>query len=298
MAGEWIKMRTGLLTSPKVNGIARMLESNSAVSRVLSISHNRDMREIVTRSVMRHVTVSSLLVIWGAANEHTKDGVFENADLADINDMAGIPFFAEAMQSVGWLEYDEENHCVILPNFNEYNTSEAYRSATAKSSAQRQKEYRDRKKQQNSVTSDVTRDVTNSVTSDVTRNRRVEESREDITTTTTPLSPPTENPSPENSHPVYRWNPGTETLNAIRKQGVPDKFIDEQTPEFRAYWSARHDRPLTYDAKFIAAMTSSWRRVGHNWSADPPAGPGGKRNPGPSDFSWDFDDEPKTGTDA
>jgi hypothetical protein len=118
------------------------------------------------------------------------------------------------------------------------------------------------------------------------------------TTTTTPLSPPTENPSPENSHPVYRWNPGTETLNAIRKQGVPDKFIDEQTPEFRAYWAARHDRPLTYDAKFIASMTSSWRRTGHSWSADPPAGPGGKRNPGPSDFSWDFDDEPKTGTDA
>lgn len=175
MAGDWIKMRTSLLTNPKVNGIARALESSRDVSRALSTGFTGDMSEIVTRNVMRHVTVSSLLIVWGAANEHTDDGVFKSADLSDIDDMVGIPGFGEAMESVGWAEYDPDANTVTLPNFNEYNTSGSSRSANAKSAAQRQKEYRERKK---SRESDVTRDVT----SDVTRNRREEKSREESNT--------------------------------------------------------------------------------------------------------------------
>lgn len=172
MAGDWIKMRTSLLTNPKVNGIARALESSREVSRALSTGFNGGMSEIVTRNVMRHVTVSSLLIVWGAANEHTNDGVFKSADLSDIDDMVGIPGFGDAMESVGWAEYDHESNTVTLPNFNEYNTSGASRSAGAKSAAQRQKEYRDRKKHNES---DVTRDVTNGVT----RDRREEKRREE-----------------------------------------------------------------------------------------------------------------------
>lgn len=172
MAGDWIKMRTSLLTNPRVNGMARMLENDKLVSEAMSTGYNGVMREIVTRNVMRHVTVSSLLVVWGAANEHTHDGIFNNADLSDIDDMTGIPGFGEAMVSVGWATYDAENQIVTLPNFNEYNTSGSERSATAKSGAERQKEYRERKSLQNS---DVTRDVTN----DVTSNRREEKIREE-----------------------------------------------------------------------------------------------------------------------
>lgn len=171
MAGDWIKMRTSLLTNPKVNGIARILEESPEVARSLSTGFSGPMHEIVTRTVMRHVTVSSLLVIWGAANEHTKDGVFSNADLSDVDDMVGIPGFGDAMSQVGWLEYDAQDNSVTLPNFNEYNTSGDARSAGAKTSAQRQKEYRDRKKSQES---DVTRDVT--------RNRREEKRREESNT--------------------------------------------------------------------------------------------------------------------
>ena len=169
MAGDWIKMRTSLLTNPKVNGIARVLEASRDVSRALSTGYSGDMSEIVTRNVMRHVTVSSLLIVWGAANEHTDDGVFKSADLSDIDDMVGIPGFGEAMESVGWASYDADSNTVTLPNFSEYNTSGASRSAGAKSAAQRQKEYRDRKKQSDG---DVTRDVT--------RDRREEKSREEI----------------------------------------------------------------------------------------------------------------------
>lgn len=173
MAGDWIKMRPSLLTNPKVNGIARLIENRPDVGRMLSTGFNGCMDEIVTRNVMRNVTVASLLVIWGAANEHTKDGVFRNADLSDIDDMVGIPGFGDAMVSVGWAIFDDEQFTVTLPNFNEYNTCGGDRSATAKTAAQRQKEYRERKKSQNS-------DVTSDVTCDVTSNRREEKRREEL----------------------------------------------------------------------------------------------------------------------
>lgn len=180
MSGEWIKMRTSLLTNPKVNGIARILEESVPVTRALSTGYTGPMAEIVTRNVMRHVTVSSLLVIWGSANEHTRDGVFINADLSDIDDMVGIPGFAFAMSCVGWLEFDEKTCCVTLPNFDEYNTSGSERTAGAKSAAQRQKEYRERKKQGKAGDEKVTKDdVTRDVTNDVTRNRREEKRREE-----------------------------------------------------------------------------------------------------------------------
>ena len=57
MAGDWIKMRPSLLTNPKVNGIARILEGEREVSRVLSTGFSGAMSEIVTRNVMRNVTV-------------------------------------------------------------------------------------------------------------------------------------------------------------------------------------------------------------------------------------------------
>lgn len=170
-------MRPSLLTSPRVNGIARILESDSSVSRVLSTGFSRGMSEIVTRNVMRYVTVTALLSVWGSANEHTRDGVFQNADLSDIDDVAGIPGFGAAMASVGWAVYDEQQCTVTLPNFNEYNTSGQARSAGAKSAAERQREYRNRKKSQES-------DEISNVTSDVTSNRREEKRREEKNTNT------------------------------------------------------------------------------------------------------------------
>lgn len=172
MAGDWIKMRTSLLTNPKVNGIARVLEESRDVTKSLSTGYDGPMKEIVTRNVMRHVTVSSLLVVWGAANEHTKDGIFSNADTSDIDDMVGIPGFGKAMESVGWLISDAETNSLILPNFNEYNTSGSERTASAKTGAQRQKEYRER---QTGKECDVTRDVTSDVTSDRREEKRREE---------------------------------------------------------------------------------------------------------------------------
>jgi hypothetical protein len=176
MAGDWIKMRPGLLTSPKVNGIARLLENSTPASEALSTGHNGPLREIVTRNVLRYVTVTALLLVWGAANEHTRNGTFHNADLSDIDDIAGVPGFAQAMMAVGWLEYDAELEAVTLPNFNEYNTSGLIRSAGAKSNAERQREYRERKKRKEIRNENV---VTHNVTLHNDSNRREEKSREE-----------------------------------------------------------------------------------------------------------------------
>lgn len=58
-------MRPSLLTNPKVNGIARILETSPEVGRALGVNFNGAMNAIVTRNVMRNVTVSLLLTVWG-----------------------------------------------------------------------------------------------------------------------------------------------------------------------------------------------------------------------------------------
>jgi hypothetical protein len=182
MAGDWIKMRPALLTSPKVKAVSAALASNTETLKALCISSDA-LRYDVTSRVMRPVTVASLLVIWGAANDHTEDGVFRNADVTYIDDLAGIPGFGAAMESVGWAVFDEEKKTVTLPNFNEYNTCGKDRSPKAKSSAQRQKEYRERKKQAESVTDE---NVTQRNESYVTRYHREEKRREEVNTPITP----------------------------------------------------------------------------------------------------------------
>lgn len=141
------------------------MEINPEVSKVLSTGFKGPMDEIISRNAMRYVTVTSLLIVWGAANEHTNDGVFRNADLSDIDDIVGIPSFGEAMESVGWAVWDHESMTVKLPNFDEYNTCGRLRDK--ENNAARQKRYREN------------RNAKRNVTNDVTSNGREEKRRED-----------------------------------------------------------------------------------------------------------------------
>ena len=137
MAGDWIKVRTSLLSNPKINGIARTLGfdtgKNEVISNFVGPGENN-----IPRYVLRYVSVTAVITVWSAANEHTRNGVFENADLEDISDIAGIPGFGESMESVGWVIYDEEKMTVTLPNFNEYNTCGENRNK--EKAAERQKD--------------------------------------------------------------------------------------------------------------------------------------------------------------
>lgn len=218
MAGDWIKVRPSLLTSPKVNGIARLLESSSEVARKLSTDFNGVMSEIVTRDVMRDVTLASLVRVWGAANEHSRDGVFDNTDKSDIDDIAGIVGFADAMEANGWLEYDEQETSITLPNFNEYNSCGKERQQSK--AAERQKRYREKKKAEA-----VDSDALSNVTRDVTRNDREEKRRED-------------NNSLSSAHESFAmhfdWQPSDNVQARLRMMGQdPEKLTDELLGKFK-----------------------------------------------------------------
>jgi hypothetical protein len=179
MAGDWIKMRVNLVTHPKVLAIAEHLAYNDAYQDWSTLSgfapsiggsdeeSLRDYQDSLR--VTRYVTVCALLRFWGYANEHARDEFISTLRISDLDEIVQVPGFGAALEAIGWVEYDKERRGVSLPNFNEYNTSGNERSASAKTAAQRQKEYRDRNKSlQNS---DVTRDVTS--------NRREEKNREE-----------------------------------------------------------------------------------------------------------------------
>lgn len=279
MAGDWIKMRTSLVTSPKVNGIARILERSAEVGKMLTNSHNTTLSDVVTRNVTRNVTVSLLLTLWSAANEHTRNGVFENADLSDIDDIVGVPGFGAALSTVGWAIHDEQSNSVILPNFNEYNTSGDMRSASAKTNAQRQKEFRERKKQQES---NVTRNVTNNVTS----NRREEKRREDLKQEREKdagdaFLPPEQNTPPEDFQPgtmagyppmgkfpiTSDWMPQPEFARRAtlwgRNLGTEPGYTAEELQQFRDYWSCdgrvRHQQQ--WEMAFADSLLQSRARI-------------------------------------
>ncbi|WP_343735314.1 hypothetical protein [Acidovorax sp.] len=182
MAGDWIKMRVNLATHPKVLAIAEHLAScdeyqdwSTMAGFVPSLGGTRaDYERDFTASlrVTRYVTVCALLRFWGYANEHARDEFIATLRVSDVDEIVQVPGFGEALASVGWALFDDERRGLHLPGFNEFNTSGHERSASAKSNAERQRDYRARLKTQDSNAPSCNE-------SDVTRNRREEKRREE-----------------------------------------------------------------------------------------------------------------------
>ena len=225
MAGDWIKMRVNLVSHPKVLAIAQFLADDAEYQSWSTMggfvpgfggNAEDDEREYqASLRVTRYVTVCALLRFWGYANEHAKGEFIGSLRLRDIDDVVQVPGFGAALQSIGWAEYDADKRGLALPNFNEYNTSGSERSAGAKSSAQRQKEYRDRKK---AAESDVTRDAQ----SDVTSNRREEKSREEKDISVAKGDLPTCNPKSviDLYHEVLPELPAVRLTTEARKKSI------------------------------------------------------------------------------
>ena len=104
MAGDWIKMRSALPTCPKTAAVARAIGTAQEFSGL-------------SRQSMRLLVVGGLHAVWAAVNEHTADGVMENAYLEDVDDIAGIDGFGQAMREAGWLKVDEAARTLTFPNF-------------------------------------------------------------------------------------------------------------------------------------------------------------------------------------
>lgn len=185
MAENWIRMRAGLLTNPKVIRMSRLLAENRFFMDWWTRGTNKQCDETIYElcdvTVVTRVTVGSLLSVWSSVNEASQEnGFVKGITLFEVDEMAGVPGFGDAMLAVGWVE--ETDSGLLFPNFHEHNTvgkaRQVERSSGAKTPAQRTAEWRARKKQlELDVTSDVTssRDVTVTSQSDHREEKRREE---------------------------------------------------------------------------------------------------------------------------
>lgn len=103
MASEWIKATKGLTEKPEVYGIARALKLD------------------------RDTVGMKLLRVWGWADDNTEDGHIDHIDGSAIDEKAGVEGFASAMESMGWLEVEDDG--VRFPNFERHNGQSAKRRA-------------------------------------------------------------------------------------------------------------------------------------------------------------------------
>jgi len=171
MAGDWIKMQTGLYRDPKVCAIAdALMNPHGELASYVTQNCQREMT--VTRNVMRNVTVGALVSVWGVMRLRGKrvndDLVLKGSTLWIVDDLSELPGFGQAMESVGWIKADADG--LVFPNFFCEHNVDPNEYANAKN-AERQRRYREKHKTDSNVTSDVT------VTSQ--SNTREEKRRED-----------------------------------------------------------------------------------------------------------------------
>jgi hypothetical protein len=186
MAGDWIKMRVWLAKDPKVIAIANFLSTHRPFIDWMTdpvLSSKRDSHAYVTRDcpvtchVVSCVTVTGLLQVWGVTREDGhRDGddlVVDCTDFSTVDEIAGFPGLGQALESVGWVIYDEENNLAVFPKFFQRNVSsdELKRSRNA-----------ERKRRQREKSHNVTRDnhvtVTRDCHADVTQMSRTEKEKE------------------------------------------------------------------------------------------------------------------------
>ena len=99
MAGDWIKMRSDLLTHPKVVRISSALKTD------------------------RLRTIGALFSAWCLFDAHSEDGTLPGYTDAVLNEVVGLKGFAAAMRDVRWLECRADG--LTMPEFEEHNGKSA-----------------------------------------------------------------------------------------------------------------------------------------------------------------------------
>lgn len=103
MAGDWIKMRVDLSTSPKVVRISSALRAD------------------------RLRVIGGLHAVWSLFDVHSEDGCLDGYTLDALDEMIGFQGFSAAMMAVGWLVDNGES--LSTPRFDEHNGQSAKRRA-------------------------------------------------------------------------------------------------------------------------------------------------------------------------
>jgi hypothetical protein len=197
MAGDWIKMRVGLVNHPKVIQLSEILSYDDDYQEwsglhgfVPSIGGDRksfDEGIYQALRVTRYVTVTALLKFWGYANEHIREEFISSLRIQDIDEIAQVPGFGNALSEVGWAVFDEESRGVFLPNFSEHNVSSGDRT-----NADRQKRHREKKKLENE-NSNVTRNENSNAREEKRREENISTSLRSVDTLPRPESVSSEN---------------------------------------------------------------------------------------------------------
>ncbi len=104
MAGDWIKMRSDLMTHPKIVRISSALKADKL--RVIGGLH----------------------AVWSLFDAHSDDGILDGYTPEALDEYLGWPGFSTCLISVKWLEEDGES--LSTPRFDEHNGQSAKRRAT------------------------------------------------------------------------------------------------------------------------------------------------------------------------
>ncbi len=232
---DWIKMRSSLVTNPKVVRMARVLLANPEFRDWIGCLRTCDGGDVrvTTRDieVVTRIVVGALVPTWSAVNDTAgRDGVIRHASSHDIDISAGVPGFGRALLAVEWLQELPEGDGVRFVNFEEHNSPQKERSLTSKSGAERTKEYRERKKagQAGVTKGDATSDSAGDVTVTSQRDDREEKSRGEKRRKKGAKAPSSA-PLPtwmqgliDLWHEVLPELPGVAVMNADRQQAAND----------------------------------------------------------------------------
>lgn len=169
MALDWIKMRSDIYRDPKVIMIADLLmDKDSELSYFVSQVTRGYMT--VTRNLTRNAVVGALVSVWGVLRHQGQrigdDLLVTGATVAAVDDIADLPGFGAAMESVGWIATTAKG--LSFPGFFNENNSDPNEIRRAKN-AEKQRRFREK----SSRLQDGYKPVTDAVTKPVTRNHDV-----------------------------------------------------------------------------------------------------------------------------
>lgn len=109
----WIKMRTNLLTNPKVVRIS------------------------VALKLHRAAVCGACFALWSLGDQHSVNGKLPGYTYGVIDEWVGVPGFCGAAERVEWVKQDHDG--VTLPNFGRHNGETAKKRAQAARRASRQR---------------------------------------------------------------------------------------------------------------------------------------------------------------
>lgn len=116
MASDWIKIEC---TTPRKSEVLK-------VARILGITTDDAFGKIVR--------------FWMWADSNSVDGLVDGAASTDVDTVVDSKGFANALKIVGWLEIDEENETIRIPNFENHNGESAKKRGLRQ---KRQQKWRD-----------------------------------------------------------------------------------------------------------------------------------------------------------